>query len=82
MMEGAGAGSERRRHRCELCGKRFKQRAHLDRHLRVHVHIEPVHVSLQTHKPDTCEVCGKTFSKKGHLDRHRRTIHQEYIVSF
>lgn len=49
--------SEEKHFTCYLCGWRFRNEIHLDKHMRVH-------------KPFSCDVCGYRFGHKSHLKSH------------
>ncbi|XP_052080880.1 zinc finger protein 184-like [Mytilus californianus] len=49
-------------HKCEICGKVFKDRRGLDRH-------EVVHSGV---KPYQCAICERSYTQKGHLQQHQR----------
>merc|ERR550539_2067054 len=49
----------------EGCSKTYSRREHLNRHLKLHMGIEP-------ERPYYCLDCGKTFTRKEHLLRHMR----------
>jgi uncharacterized Zn-finger protein len=59
-----------KKHKCtyEGCDKSFKDKGHLNRHIRT------VH---EGDKPHECEICNKTFGQKGYLDTHIRTVHED-----
>src|SRR3546814_910705 len=59
------ATQDDRKHECELCGKRYKHRTHLTRHLRTHT----------GEKPFSCNLCGKTFARREYLNMHV-SVHQ------
>jgi len=70
---GAGQGGGGNNHgqgqlRCtyEGCPKTYSRREHLNRHIKLHMGIEP-------ERPYYCLDCGKTFTRKEHLLRHRRS---------
>jgi len=50
----------------EGCPKAYSRREHLNRHIKLHMGIEP-------DRPYYCLDCGKTFTRKEHLLRHRRS---------
>lgn len=50
----------------EGCPKTYSRREHLNRHIKLHMGIEP-------ERPYYCMECGKTFTRKEHLMRHRRS---------
>lgn len=56
-----------RKHKCEVCEKRFIGRSNLVDHLRHHANV----------KPYQCEYCDKAFVQKGSLVCHMRTHTQE-----
>ncbi|KAJ5875287.1 uncharacterized protein N7473_012634 [Penicillium subrubescens] len=47
---------------CNVCGKRYTKREHLQRHERIH----------SGDKPFTCPVCGRCFARQDVLNRHAR----------
>ena len=49
-------------HECEVCGKVFNHRGHLNEHNRIHM----------GEKPYKCKVCGKGFSRNSQLNVHKR----------
>ncbi|XP_076089283.1 uncharacterized protein LOC143059646 [Mytilus galloprovincialis] len=49
-------------HKCDICGKVFKDRRGLDRH-------EVVHSGV---KPYQCAICERSYTQKGHLQQHQR----------
>ncbi|CAG5116304.1 unnamed protein product [Candidula unifasciata] len=51
--------------KCEECGKQFKRRENLTRHVLSHTGI----------KNHRCEVCGMAFTEKGSLTRHTKSQH-------
>ncbi|XP_063317023.1 zinc finger protein 500-like [Pelmatolapia mariae] len=48
---------------CDICGKTFKFKSHMEQHYRVHT----------TQKPYACQTCGKCFIQSGVLSVHMRT---------
>lgn len=50
----------------EGCPKTYSRREHLNRHIKLHMGIEP-------DRPYYCMDCGKTFTRKEHLLRHKRS---------
>ncbi|KAJ5368972.1 uncharacterized protein N7496_008732 [Penicillium cataractarum] len=68
---------------CNLCGKRYTKREHLQRHERIRtLYIPKVEKSIVTEVPDsgdkpfTCPVCGRCFARQDVLNRHSR-VHQD-----
>jgi uncharacterized Zn-finger protein len=51
-----------RKHKCEMCKKRFLTSTHLNIHKRIH----------SKEKPFACDQCQMSFSIKGNLSRHKR----------
>ncbi|XP_053567499.1 zinc finger protein 574-like [Bombina bombina] len=52
-----------RKHKCSMCGKRFKKQVHLRNHVRTHT----------GERPFQCTDCGKTFGSRANLTRHNLT---------
>ena len=52
---------------CELCGKKFAKKSHIDAHKRVH----------KGEKPFKCTECDESFTQKSGLDRHRKKHKEE-----
>ena len=48
---------------CDECGKVFKCKSYLKRHMLIHSGV----------KAYTCDLCKKTFTQKGNLGKHRLT---------
>jgi hypothetical protein len=55
--------TEVKRHQCQECGRLFKARSYLNRHMKIH-RGERLH---------QCNVCGKKFSRTNHLKDHMNT---------
>lgn len=54
---------EKRKHKCQVCGKRFFGKSNLVDHLRFHANV----------KPFKCDHCDKSFTQSGSLRCHVRT---------
>lgn len=54
--------SEGRTSPCDLCGKRFSNKASLTRHVKIHTR----------EKRFPCDLCGKRFSSRNHVETHQR----------
>lgn len=54
---------EKRKHECQVCGKRFYGKSNLVDHLRYHANV----------KPFQCLYCDKSFTQMGSLQCHLRT---------
>lgn len=54
---------EKRKHKCQVCGKRFFGKSNLVDHLRFHANV----------KPFKCDHCEKSFTQSGSLRCHVRT---------
>ncbi|OXA47582.1 zinc finger protein 665-like [Folsomia candida] len=58
-----GHGENSVRFRCTLCGKEFKMRGGLDRHILTHT----------MEKPHNCSTCGRSFAHSGSMKCHEKT---------
>ncbi|XP_023340977.1 zinc finger protein 181 isoform X6 [Eurytemora carolleeae] len=69
---GGGSGSGTLLH-CtyEGCPKTYSRREHLNRHIKMHMGIQPDRPPAP--RPYYCLDCGKTFTRKEHLLRHKRS---------
>uniref|UniRef100_A0A0X3Q2V8 Zinc finger protein 479 n=3 Tax=Schistocephalus solidus TaxID=70667 RepID=A0A0X3Q2V8_SCHSO len=52
---------------CEICGKGFKWKTNMNRH------IDTIHKAV---RPFACEFCGRNFAEAGHLRSHIDRIHK------
>lgn len=56
------------KYECENCGKEFKQKAHLQ------THMKKKNPCVRDNKIHECKTCNKVFSKKGNLQRHMSNV--------
>jgi len=67
--DGSGVGELRRKFHCSHCGKSFKTKSHLQRHILTHTGEKPYH----------CNRCGSKFNQSSSLRNHIIAIHtKEY----
>jgi hypothetical protein len=67
--DGSGGGELRRKFHCSHCGKSFKTKSHLQRHILTHTGEKPYH----------CNRCGSKFNQSSSLRNHIIAIHtKEY----
>ncbi|XP_060070025.1 zinc finger protein 271-like [Ylistrum balloti] len=59
---GLVVGNDLRPYACQVCNKRFTQKAHLITHKRTHT----------GEKPYACHICHKRFAQSSHLNTHKR----------
>ena len=59
-------------HKCQACGKLFKEAQCLKRH------IYTIH---EGHKDYKCESCGKSFSRAYNLKIHIHTVHESHNLA-
>ena len=55
---------------CSTCGKHFKMKMDVVRHMRIH----------SAQKPFCCMYCDYASTQKGNLNRHISTMHNEIII--
>ena len=65
---------------CYVCGKSFRQNAHLKKHKKIHFrndldHTQSLHEGKKAH---TCAICQKSFAQKlrKSLNSHARSVHE------
>ncbi|XP_013066785.2 zinc finger protein 366-like [Biomphalaria glabrata] len=58
--------------RCEICGKGFTRKYHMQRHVKLHTRgpIPRAHLLDWTRRPYACGVCKMGFTRQHHLTRH------------
>lgn len=67
--DGTSLGEMRRKFHCSHCGKSFKTKSHLQRHILTHTGEKPYH----------CNRCGSKFNQSSSLRNHIIAIHtKEY----
>ena len=57
----------KRKSKCEMCPKTYKQIGCLNRHL------QAIHGKITAFK---CDICGKSFKQKGSLKVHLKVVHE------
>ncbi|CAG5123606.1 unnamed protein product [Candidula unifasciata] len=58
--------------RCEICGKGFTRKYHMQRHVKLHIRgpVPKAHLLDWTRRPYACGVCKMGFTRQHHLTRH------------
>lgn len=67
-----GSLSEDGLFRCEICGKGFTRKYHMQRHVKLHIRgpVPKAHLLDWTRRPYACGVCKMGFTRQHHLTRH------------
>lgn len=65
-------GGREKRHRCQLCNKRFDRPSTLKKHMLVHT----------GEKAWACEICGRRFSVSSNLNRHSRRCKEKWAKPY
>ncbi|PNF37579.1 hypothetical protein B7P43_G11956, partial [Cryptotermes secundus] len=63
---------EARQHECRLCGRTYKRRHHLVRHLR--------YECGSARKQQQCTICGKRYSRPDTLQEHYVLYHRACLI--
>ena len=77
-----GQEKEIKMHKCDTCGKEFKNKQHLKRHV-VNVHENGNNSNVQKgpmkneNNKYICDTCGKEFNRSHHLKRHVANVHEK-----
>ena len=75
QIPGQNLNELRRQYSCEICGRVFLRKYHLQRHYSVHQ--DTAAKSYQY----ACEICGREFLRKYHLQRHY-SVHQDVGIKY
>lgn len=54
-----------KRYACDICGKLFTRKSHIEFHMRIHMNVKPI----------TCELCGLSFRKRSNMTAHKQSVH-------